>query len=91
MNNSTEHILQRNQSDPLADASGRIVDLMIENAATEVFLVSVGGRHTNEIIMYFKGGHFFLSFNIHINGRPNIHLCFDCRIQLHWVPMAKYT
>ena len=34
MNTSTEHILQCNQSDPLADASGRIVDLMNENALT---------------------------------------------------------
>ena len=49
MNISTEHILQRNQSDPLADASGRIVDLMIENAATEVFLVS--GYLSTYIIM----------------------------------------
>ena len=32
MNTSTEHILQCNQSEPLADASGRIVDLMNENA-----------------------------------------------------------
>ena len=32
MNTSTEHILQCNQSEPLADASGRIVDLMDENA-----------------------------------------------------------
>ena len=31
MNISTEHILQSNQSEPLADASGRIVDLMNEN------------------------------------------------------------
>ena len=31
MNTSTEHILQCNQSEPLADASGRIVDLMNEN------------------------------------------------------------
>ena len=32
MNTSTEHILQCNQSEPLADASGRIVDLINENA-----------------------------------------------------------
>ena len=32
MNTSTKHILQCNQSEPLADASGRIVDLMSENA-----------------------------------------------------------
>ena len=32
MNTSTEHILQCNQSGPQADASGRIVDLMNENA-----------------------------------------------------------
>ena len=32
MNTSTEHILQCNQSDPLVDASVRIVDLMYENA-----------------------------------------------------------
>ena len=31
MNISTEHILQCNQSEPLADAGGRIVDLMYEN------------------------------------------------------------
>ena len=31
MNISTEHILKCNQSEPLADASGRIVDLMNEN------------------------------------------------------------
>ena len=31
MNTSTEHILQCNQSEQLADASGRIVDLMNEN------------------------------------------------------------
>ena len=34
MNTSTEHILQCNQSEPLADASGRIVDLMNENSPT---------------------------------------------------------
>ena len=33
MNTSTEHILQCNQSEPLADASGRIVDLMNENGS----------------------------------------------------------
>ena len=32
MNTSTEHILHCNQSEPLADASGRLVDLMNENA-----------------------------------------------------------
>ena len=32
MNTSTEHILQCNQSEQLADASGRVVDLMNENA-----------------------------------------------------------
>ena len=31
MNTSTEHILQCNQSEPLADASGRIVDLVNMN------------------------------------------------------------
>ena len=31
MNTSTEHIPQCNQSEPLADASGSIVDLMNEN------------------------------------------------------------
>ena len=31
MNTSTEHILQCNHSEPLADASGRIVDLKNEN------------------------------------------------------------
>ena len=34
MNTSTEHILQCNQSEPLADASGKIVDLMNENDAS---------------------------------------------------------
>ena len=33
MNTSTEHIFQCNQSERLADASGRIVDLMNENAS----------------------------------------------------------
>ena len=33
MNTSTEYILQYNQSEPLADASGRIVDLMNENVS----------------------------------------------------------
>ena len=33
MNTSTENILQCNQSEPLADANGRIVDLMNENMA----------------------------------------------------------
>ena len=32
INISTKHILQCNQSEPIADASGRIVDLMNENA-----------------------------------------------------------
>ena len=31
MNTSTEHIPQCNQSEPRADASGRIVDLINEN------------------------------------------------------------
>ena len=31
MNISTEHILQYNRSEPQADASGRIVDLMNKN------------------------------------------------------------
>ena len=31
MNTSTEHILQYNQSEPLPDASGRIVDVINEN------------------------------------------------------------
>ena len=35
MNTSTEHILQCNQSEPLADASGRIVDLMNENGSND--------------------------------------------------------
>ena len=35
MNTSTEHILQYNQSEPLADASGIIVDLMNEDALTQ--------------------------------------------------------
>ena len=34
MNISTEHISQCNQSEPLADASGKIVDLMNENDFT---------------------------------------------------------
>ena len=32
---STEHISQRNQSEPLADTSGRIVDLVNENDCPE--------------------------------------------------------
>ena len=38
MNISTEDILQCNQSEPPADASGRIVDLMNENADDAVCL-----------------------------------------------------
>ena len=34
MNISTEHISQCNQSEPLADASGKIVDMMSENDFT---------------------------------------------------------
>ena len=34
INISTEQISQCNQSEPLADASGRMVDLMNENAVT---------------------------------------------------------
>ena len=34
MNISTEHISQCNQSEPLADARGKMVDLMNENALT---------------------------------------------------------
>ena len=33
---STEHIQQCYQSEPLADASGRIVDLVNENGTTQV-------------------------------------------------------
>ena len=33
MNISTEHISQCNQSEPLADASGRIVDMMNEDGS----------------------------------------------------------
>ena len=36
MNTSTEHILQCNQAEPLADASGRIVDLINENGSPVV-------------------------------------------------------
>ena len=36
MNTSTEHILQCNQSEPQAVASGRIVDLMNENGNNHV-------------------------------------------------------
>ena len=36
MNTSTDHILQCNQSEPLADASGSIVDLMNENTPDEL-------------------------------------------------------
>ena len=39
MNTSTEHILQCNQSEPLADASGRIVDLMNENGVGPICYV----------------------------------------------------
>ena len=40
MNISTEHILQCNQSEPLADASGRIVDLMTENGLNHEYTVN---------------------------------------------------
>ena len=39
MNTSTEHILQCNQSEPLADASGRIVDLMNKNDRDQVIVL----------------------------------------------------
>ena len=35
MNISTEHISQCNQSEPLTDASGKMVDLMNENGINE--------------------------------------------------------
>ena len=41
MDTSTEHILQCNQSESLADASGRTVDLMNENATTPVGYTSL--------------------------------------------------
>ena len=40
MNISTEHILQCNQSEPQADASGRIVDLMTENGLSHEYTVN---------------------------------------------------
>ena len=39
MNISTEHISQCNQSEPLADASGRIVDLINENDITDTIFL----------------------------------------------------
>ena len=36
MNTSTEHIPQCNQSEPLADASGRVVDLMHDNVLAKI-------------------------------------------------------
>ena len=41
MNTSTEHIVQCNQSEPLADASGRIVDLMNENGVVHALQSSL--------------------------------------------------
>ena len=43
MNIYTEHILQCNQSEPLADASRRIVDLMNENGCGPVYAHSIAG------------------------------------------------
>ena len=43
MNTSTEHILQCNQSEPLADPSGKIVDLMKEN---DTWMYLQRGCHT---------------------------------------------
>ena len=48
MNTSTELILQCNQSEPLADASGRIVDLMNENEPP-VDVLGLGQRTPVEI------------------------------------------
>ena len=42
MNISTEDIPQCKQSEPLADASGRIVDLMNENGVTQAFFQAAG-------------------------------------------------
>ena len=39
MNTSTEHILQCSQSEPLANASGRIVDLMNKNDRDQVVVL----------------------------------------------------
>ena len=39
MNTSTEHILRCNQSELLADASGRIVDLMNEDELIHAMFV----------------------------------------------------
>ena len=41
MNTSTEHILQCNQSEPLAKASRRMVDLMNENVSGDAFDVYI--------------------------------------------------
>ena len=41
MNTSTEHILQCNQSEPLADASGRIVYFMNENGVVHALQSSL--------------------------------------------------
>ena len=46
MNTSTEHILLCNQSEPLADTSGRIVDLMNENATTRPSCSRLGDNIT---------------------------------------------
>ena len=58
MNTSTKHILQCNQSQPLADASGRIVDLMNESGFSytdnEIDVFYITSWNTCTYSVYFK-------------------------------------
>ena len=54
MNTSTEHIPQCNQSEPLAGASGKIVDLMNENGSA-VYAVSIENRPKNGELIIVRG------------------------------------
>ena len=59
MNTSTEHFLQCNQSEPLADASGRIVDLVNENGVQRAHI-----DYTRIHINPFSAGTVFIHQNL---------------------------
>ena len=86
MNISTEDILQCNQSEPLADASERIVDLMNENSVNNNYAVftnrtDIGKLYTvlnplysllRFIAIFIKIKHFSFQFTGHFKTFLNI-------------------
>ena len=66
---ATEHILQCNQSEPLADAGGSIVDLMNENVsgpagAINNWLCTVRGNPQSHPIKLFMVCHQFVTIKL---------------------------